>query len=260
MLHPESKYEINSFSDHALIIDFGNIISRTVNDAVVSVFRKIQQNPVEGMVEAVPAYSSLVIYYDIFKLREKISEEQTAFQFMKNKIAALLQEEAEPFLITDEKEIRIPVCYEKEFATDLEWMSSELKITMEEIIQLHTSKAYHVFMLGFLPGFSYMGEVDEKISIPRKPQPVQVAAGSVGIAGKQTGVYPLISPGGWQIIGRTPLNMFKAPSKPSPKGKASEDSESRNSSEHPTLLKAGDSVQFYSISKDEFTNIKSRHT
>lgn len=259
-MHQLPPYKIAPLSDSALIIDFGNMISRTINDTVVSVFRKIQQNPVEGMTEAVPAYSSLVIYYNVLSFRGKINEEQTVFQFMKNKIDVLLQEGGEPFVITGQKEIRIPVCYEKEFATDLEWMALQLKISPEEIIQLHTSKTYHVFMLGFLPGFSYMGEVDEKISIPRKSQPVQVPAGSVGIAGKQTGVYPLVSPGGWQIIGRTPLNMFKAPSKPSPKGKASENSESRNYSEHPTLLKAGDSVKFYSISKDEFTNIKSRHT
>jgi inhibitor of KinA len=89
-------------------------------------------------------------------------------------------------------------------------------------------------MLGFLPGFAYMGEVDEKIVMPRKPQPQNVLAGSVGIAGKQTGIYPLASPGGWQIIGRTPLKLFDA------------------EREEPVLLKAGDTVQFYSISKDEF--------
>ena len=206
------------------------------------IFKKIQQAPVEGMTEVVPAYSSLAIYYDVLKLREKITAEQTVFQFMKNKIKILLQEENEPLLNNEQKEISIPVCYDKEFATDLEWMSLQLKIPAEEIIQLHTSKIYHVFMLGFLPGFAYMGEVDEKIMIPRKPQPVQVAAGSVGIAGKQTGVYPLISPGGWQIIGRTPVNMFN-----------------KNKKE-PTLVKAGDNVQFYSISKDEFENIKSGHS
>jgi inhibitor of KinA len=253
-------YKISSLGDSALIIDFGNIISRPVNDAVVSIFKKIQRTPLKGMLEVVPAYGSLAIYYDVLKLRGKITAEQTVFQFMKNKIITLLQEENEPFLNIDKREISIPVCYEKEFATDLEWMSSQLKIPAEEIIQLHTSKPYHVFMLGFLPGFAYMGEVDEKIAFPRKPLPVQVAAGSVGIAGNQTGVYPLISPGGWHIIGRTPVNMFKAPPKPAAVGRVFEDSESRNFFEPPTLLKAGDNVQFYSINKDEFENIKSGHS
>lgn len=235
-------YKMVPLGDSALIIDFGNIISRPVNDAVVSIFKKIQLSPIEGMIEAVPAYSSLAVYYDVLSLRKKITDEQTVFQLMKNKMIDLLQEENEPLFINEKKEISIPVCYEKEFATDLKWMSLQINIPADEIIQLHTSTTYHVFMLGFLPGFAYMGEVPDKIAVPRKPQPVQVAAGSVGIAGKQTGVYPFSSPGGWQIIGRTPVKFFDKEKK------------------EPTLLKAGDSVQFYSISKDEFENIKSRHS
>jgi inhibitor of KinA len=104
---------------------------------------------------------------------------------------------------------------------------------------LHTSTIYRVYMLGFLPGFAYMGLVDEKISSSRKQNPVTVEAGSIGIAGKQTGIYPLRSPGGWQIIGRTPLKLF--------------DKEKIN----PVLFKSGDQVQFYSITKDEFEDIKS---
>jgi len=235
-------YKLSPLGDSALLVDFGNIISRPVNDTVISLFKKIQSTPVEGMTEVVPGYSSLAVYYDVLRLRGKIEDGQTVFQFMKDKISVLLQEEFKPVADTETNMVKIPVCYEKEFATDLEWMSSQLRISTEEIIRLHTSNVYHVFMLGFLPGFAYMGEVDEKIMIPRKQQPVQVAAGSVGIAGKQTGVYPLISPGGWQIIGRTPVNMFN-----------------KNEKE-PTLVKTGDSIQFYSITKDEFENIKSRHS
>jgi inhibitor of KinA len=99
-----------------------------------------------------------------------------------------------------------------------------------------------VYMLGFLPGFAYMGEVEETIAVPRKPQPVNIAAGSVGIAGKQTGIYPLASPGGWQIVGRTPLKLFAA---------------ERN---EPTLLQSGDSVQFYSIGKKDFIEIFAAET
>jgi len=236
------SYKLFPFSDSALIIDFGNTISRDINDAVVCIFKKIQSLAIDGVIEVVPAYSSIVIYYNVFELKEKITGEQTVFQFLEKRINKLLREEEWIISGTKQKVIRIPVCYEKEFATDLEWMSSQLKISNEEIIQLHTSKSYHVYMLGFLPGFSYMGEVDEKISIARKPQPVQVTAGSVGIAGKQTGVYPLNSPGGWQIIGRTPLIMFD------------------KDNTEPTKVKPGDTVQFYSISKDEYTHFKSRLT
>ena len=132
----------------------------------------------------------------------------------------------------------IPVCYDDEFAIDLPWIAEQKNLTREEIVLLHSSRQYHVYMLGFLPGFSYMGEVDERIVVPRKPEPLPISAGSVGIAGKQTGIYPLNSPGGWQIIGRTPLKMFN------------------KDNDEPCLLKAGDSVEFYSITIDEFNHIQ----
>ncbi|HET9823979.1 MAG TPA: carboxyltransferase domain-containing protein, partial [Chitinophagaceae bacterium] len=119
-------------------------------------------------------------------------------------------------------------------------LAGEKNISVEDIIRLHISRQYRVYMLGFLPGFAYMAEVEDSIAVPRKPQPQPILAGSVGIAGKQTGVYPLNSPGGWQIIGRTPLKMFE-------KDQAT-----------PCLLKAGDYVEFYSITKDEFEDHQSR--
>ena len=117
-------------------------------------------------------------------------------------------------------------------------LASTKNILVDEVIQIHVSKKYKVYMLGFLPGFPYMGAVDEQIAMPRKATPVNIKEGSVGIAGKQTGIYPLASPGGWQIIGRTPLSLFDT------------------TREEPTLLRAGDIVQFYSISKNEFEGIK----
>lgn len=234
-------YKIFALTDTALTIDFGNRISNEINDIVISLFKKLQRHPIEGLTEVVPAYSSLTIYYDMVSLRKKVPAEKTVFEWMKNEALKFLQQEKEICQV-EKKMVKIPVCYEKEFAPELEWASSQLKISTEELIHIHTSKTYRVYMLGFLPGFAYMGEVDEKIVLPRKPQPVQVAAGSVGIAGKQTGVYPLNSPGGWQIIGRTAVKMF-----------------SKNEKEI-TAVKAGDSVQFYSISKDEFEDIKSRNS
>ncbi len=234
-------YKIFPLGDSALTIDFGNIISDPVNDTVISLFKKLHQNPPEGMVEALPAYSSLTIYYDLLSLRKKVPEEEAVFGWMKNEMLQLLQQKNE-IDQTAEKLVSIPVCYEKEFAPDIQWASVQLKISVEEIIRIHTSKTYRVYMLGFLPGFAYMGEVDDAIALPRKSQPIQVEAGSVGIAGKQTGVYPFKSPGGWQIIGRTPINMFNKDEK------------------ELTALKASDHVKFYSISKDEFENIKSRNS
>jgi len=204
---------------------------------VINRFSQLQQQPLPGMTEAVPAYSSLTIHYDIRVLRKKIPAGHTAYEWMEQQlrewlsIPVLQQESAE-------RQLRIPVCYEPEFAGDLGYLAATKNISEADIIQLHTAKSYKVYMLGFLPGFSYMGEVDERISIARKPQPEKIDAGSVGIAGKQTGIYPLASPGGWQIIGRTPLKLFDA------------------KREDPILLRAGDSVQFYAITKKEFDEIK----
>lgn len=234
-------YKIIPLGDTALTVDFGNIISLKINDNVISIFKKLQQQPIEGMTEAVPAYSSLAIYYDITAIHKKVSEEKTVFDRMKIRVLAFLEKEIEDYPY-EKRVVTIPVCYENEFATDMNWITDKLKITWEELIQLHTSNLYRVYMLGFLPGFAYMGEVDDTIVLPRKQQPSNVIAGSVGIAGKQTGVYPLDSPGGWQIVGRTPLKFFNKENK------------------EPTLVQAGDSVKFISISKDEFENIKSRNT
>ena len=226
--------------DSALTIDFGNTINESLNDTVISIFNSLHQTPFEGLIEAVPAYSSLTIYYDIGMLQKKIKNESTVFQWVKNTITERLQQK-QTILNKKENIVSIPVCYEKKYAPDLEWMSEHLKISCEEIIQLHGDTTYRVFMLGFLPGFAYMGTVNNKIEAPRKQKPHNVVEGSVGNAGKQTGIYPLSSPGGWQIIGKTPLKLF-------------------NKKEGSTLLNPGDSVRFYSIIKDEFDNIESRNS
>ena len=187
------------------------------------------------MVEAVPAYSTLTIYYNPLLLRKRVRPGTTVFEWVKEELEEKLKAPVQKNIIA-ERLIRIPVCYEDEFSSDLQQLAAAKNMFADEVIQIHTSSNYKVYMIGFLPGFAYMGEVDEKIAMHRKPQPQNVLAGSVGIAGKQTGIYPLASPGGWQIIGRTPLKLFDA------------------GREEPVLLKAGDTVQFYSISNHEFKN------
>ncbi len=189
------------------------------------------------MIEVIPAYSSLTIYYDVVALKRKIAAADTVFDWMKQQLEERMQQQVHR-QEDNGKLIRIPVCYDNEFALDIQHIASAKKIPVEHIIHLHTAKNYKIFMLGFLPGFAYMGEVDEQIAISRKPQPEKVKAGSVGIAGRQTGIYPLDSPGGWQIIGRTPLKLFDA------------------NNEHPVVLMAGDSVQFYSITANDYYEIQ----
>jgi inhibitor of KinA len=231
------SYKISSLGDNALIIDFGNVIDESTNKVVHSLFYQLQNDPIPGMIEAVPAYSSLTIYYDVLFIRNKLNKQITAFEWASESLKKYISKEnietGDPQLL-----IKIPVCYENEYAPDLGFIASRNNISTEEVIYLHVSTTYHIYMLGFLPGFAYMGLVDEKISSSRKQKPVFVEAGSIGIAGKQTGIYPFRSQGGWQIIGRTPLKLF--------------DKEKIN----PVLFKPGDKIQFYSITNEEFVHLK----
>jgi inhibitor of KinA len=228
-------YRIFPLGDAAITIDFGNCIDEAINQEVIARFYDFSQEPFPGMIEAVPAYSSLTIYYDPLLLKKKMPTGYLIADWIKETIEQRL---TQPVIkkTTHERLVRIPVCYEKEFAPDIVHLATAKNISVEELVRVHTGRQYKVYMLGFLPGFPYMGEVDPAIAMPRKPQPVNVAAGSVGIAGKQTGIYPLASPGGWQIIGRTPLKLFVS------EGEGS------------TLLQTGDTVEFYSIRRDEFEN------
>lgn len=237
-MHPlQHPYQVYPLGDAAVTIDFGNRIEEPINREVIARFIQLQRQPPHYIREVVPAYCSLTICFDIAAVK-KLSGSTTVTDWIKKELESLL---AFPVLSLDDASsfIRIPVCYEKEYAPDLQRVAIARKLSIEEVIHIHTSVTYRVYMLGFLPGFAYMGQTDERIAVPRKPQPVQVVNGSVGLAGRQTGIYPLDSPGGWQIIGRSPVRLFNT-------------DEGR-----PVLLKAGDNVQFYSINKNEFKQLSS---
>jgi len=240
-MKPGAPYKIFSLGDSAITIDFGNVIDEQINQKIISLFDYLKENPSPFQKELVPAFSSLTIYYNIPEIRTKASRYMTAYEWMKETCEQLLEVGIQGNII-QEKVVRIPVCYEKEYATDIEMISQQKGLSVDEIIHIHTSSDYRVYMLGFLPGFAYLGKLNEQIGFARKLQPQNVKAGSVGIAGLQTGIYPLDSPGGWQIIGRTPIKMF----------------DSKN--EQITFLQAGDTVQFYPITSNEFEDIKSRNT
>lgn len=229
-------YRILPLGDGALTIDFGNCIDEAVNVNVINQFNKFLQDPFPGMTEAVPAYSSMTVYYDTFKLRKIVPTSFTVFEWVKTRTEQLL---LQPFGNTEVESrlVRIPVCYDIAMGPDLPALCASKELHAHEVIGLHTSKQYRVYMLGFLPGFAYMGQTDERIAMPRKPQPQSITQGSVGIAGRQTGIYPFNSPGGWHIIGKTPVKLFKG---------------TDNTSS--TLFRAGDMVEFYAITKDEFDN------
>ncbi len=229
---PLIDYQITSLSDRSVLVIFGNIPDDAINEKVVGLHKALMQSRFVGFVESVPAYASLAVFYDIKKISRHT--DTSAFAFVKEYLQQLLEKQLQ-ISIQSSPVKKIPVCYDESFGIDLREMAELRRLTINEIIGLHTAVIYKVYMIGFLPGFAYMGTVDDKLSTPRKDQPrLNVAAGSVGIAGSQTGIYPMDSPGGWQIIGKTPLQLFDT------------------AKSAPCLLSAGDRVQFFSITLDEF--------
>lgn len=232
----QEGFTISPLGDNALTICFGNCIAEEVSENVLQLFQRLK-NELPFLKDLVPAYSSLAVYYDVLSLHTK---EKPAYKQMKELLLPFLQASTETPVATG-REVTIPVCYAEKFAPDLAELAAAKGLSVEEVISLHTAKTYRVYMIGFLPGFPYMGAVDERLATPRKSRPrMAVPAGSVGIAGAQTGIYPLLSPGGWNIIGRTPLQLF--------------DKEKNE----PVLLQPGDRVRFVSISEDAFEDYQSR--
>lgn len=231
----KEDFSICSLGDSALVIDFGNVISEALNQRALLIAEVIKQAAINGIDDVVPAYSSVTVHYDATKIMRH-SNSSSVFQTLKNIFKNLLSEHVEVFAKKGRK-IAIPVCYALKYAWDLKDVAHFADMSCEEVIQLHISRSYKIYMIGFLPGFPYMGEVDERIAMTRKTAPrMQIDEGSVGIAGKQTGIYPLTSPGGWQIIGRTPVKLFD------------------KTKEQPVLLEPGDEVEFFSITEHEFEN------
>jgi inhibitor of KinA len=223
------NYRIFPVSESVITIEFGNELSVEANDRVIRLAEVIDQNRFPGLIETVPAYSSLTIFFDLPLVRRSFPEYPTAFSSVKSFVENLLILSSDKSPKTPEA-IRIGVDYGFESAPDLEFVAQKSGLKVDDVIKIHTARVYRVFMVGFLPGFAYMGEVDQRIATPRKQTPrLKVPRGSVGIAGKQTGIYPLESPGGWQIIGRTAVELFQPDSK------------------NISRLKTGDLVQFYDL-------------
>jgi inhibitor of KinA len=217
--------------DSGILVRFGNVISEEINKKVHDLHLMLASNDANGIIEMVPAYTDLLILYNPLVLSfDRLNEAIKKAVDMPNKLESQTQ-----------RLIKIPTCYEDEYGADLGEVSENTGLTKDEIIKIHSSTDYLVYMLGFTPGFSYLGGMDERIACPRKKTPRQgIPAGSVGIADKQTGIYPIESPGGWQLIGRTPLNLFD------PKR------------EEIFLCKAGDKLRFEPISKKEFETIQNK--
>lgn len=214
--------------DSALVIEYGNSISEEICSKIRLTNIAIKESNIEGIIETVPTYRSLMVHYDpmiigYHELVKKLEGLEGRFDVMKLPPPDIYE---------------IPTLYGGQYGPDIENVARHNGLTVEEVIQIHTSTDYLIYMLGFTPGFPYLGGMDERIATPRLKTPrTKIPGGSVGIAGAQTGIYPIESPGGWQLIGRTPLKLYDP------------------GSDKPFLLKAGNYVRFTSIDQHEFDRI-----
>jgi inhibitor of KinA len=227
-MHPAPRFF--PMGDQALIIEFGEHIDPALSAHIAALAQRLRDSRPMGVLDIVPAYTTLALHYD----PATIGAGTSPYEALAETIGTWLKAqsvEASP----SGRTIEIPVCYGGAFGEDLEALATSRGLSAEEVIAIHSGSAYHVHMLGFVPGFAYLGGLDARLATPRRDTPrPRVPAGSVAIGGEQTGIYPLDTPGGWHIIGRTPLQLFKPDALP------------------PSLLNAGDTVRFVPISAQEF--------
>ncbi len=217
-------------SDSSLLVEFGAVITPEIQDQVLGLFRALQAQRDAHIRNLHPGYASLLVDFDPLA----ISHEDVV-TLVESLVSA-------GFVETEEKSevVEMPVCYDAEFGPDLADVAVHTKLSVEEVVRLHAGATYRVCFLGFTGGFAYLGGMPEMLQTPRLATPRRaVAAGSVGIAGGQTGIYPTQTPGGWRLIGRTPLRMFDARAEP------------------PTRVQAGDRVRFAPISRAAFQRMES---
>jgi len=214
--------------DSAIIIKAGSDISEEINGTVRKLLVIIEKQKIKGIIDFIPSYNELMVCYDPLSIN------------FKELLIVLrsLETEIENTELPQSLVIHVPVLYGGESGPDIEEVSDFSGLSMEEIVKIHSSDSYLVYMLGFTPGFCYLGGMDERIATPRKQSPrLKIPAGSVGIADKQTGIYPIESPGGGQLIGKTPLRLFDPAKRPE------------------FLISAGDRIKFYPVTEDNFKNI-----
>ncbi|MGT2667047.1 5-oxoprolinase subunit PxpB [Streptococcus rifensis] len=221
-------FTIKTAGDSAVLLTFEQVISPDINHQMKSFLFLLKEQPISGIIDIIPAFASLLISYD---------PRVITFAKLKNRLLAL--QDAKVSLANAGKRIfEIPVCYGGDYGPDLSFVAQNAGLTEEDVIAIHSSQDYLIYMLGFLPGFPYLGGLDDRIHTPRLDNPrLAIPAGSVGIGGSQTGIYPLESPGGWQLIGRTPVETYQP------------------NRQVPILFEAGDYIRFKAVSEEEYGNI-----
>lgn len=233
---------ITPLGEAAVLVSFGDTIDPAIHNKVHAFANSLAKKPFDGMTEYTEAFSSVAVYYDMVRLQAQAklhhfttAKLPLAYQAAVECIRDILAQV--DFSVTEKsRRVRIPVCYGGEFGPDLEEVAAQHNISAADVVRIHTGGKYLVYMIGFAPGFPYIGGLPESIATPRRSSPrLAIPAGSVGIAGGQTGVYPIETPGGWQLIGKTPVPLFQP-----------------ECTKSPSLLQAGDAIEFYAISAEEY--------
>ena len=215
--------------DSAVCVEFGNEISPEINKKIRAFKIAVEKSNIPGIVETVPTYRSLLVHYHPEVIGFKALTEE--FEKLMGSLSSIP--------IPPPTVIEIPVLYGGEMGPDIENVAEHNHKTVEEVIKIHTSEEYLIYMIGFIAGFPYLGGMSKEIATPRLKSPrVKIEGGSVGIAGEQTGIYPVASPGGWQLIGRTPLKLYDA------------------DREKPVLLEAGQYIKFAAVTEEEYKKIE----
>lgn len=230
---------IESMGDSAAIVKFSQNISLDIHLKIKTLSEYLSRFPFKGMIEYVPAFVTFTVFYNPIEVMRN-SEDKTMlpFSIVKEKLKNIIYN-LEDNIKDTPRIVEIPVCYGDEFGPDLNFVAEYNNLSVEEVIEIHSKCENRVYMIGFAPGFPYLAGMSDKIATPRRKTPrLVIPEGSVGIAGNQTGVYPISTPGGWQLIGKTPIDLFKP------------------ESDIPTLLRAGDIVKFKEISRKEYYEIK----
>ena len=226
---PADKPRFQYASDQSLLIYFGQQITILAHEQVRRLLCLLESEPIAGILNLHPAYCSVLVKFDPLKWRHEDLEKE-----LRKYLGRL-----DNVKLPAPRQVEVPVCYGGEFGPDLEDVASVHGMTPGRVVELHTSATYLVFFLGFVPGFAYLGELPEELVTPRLPTPrKKVPAGSVGIAGNQTGVYPFETPGGWRLLGRTPLSIFRTERKDL------------------SLLSIGDRVRFVTVSRERFAALE----
>ena len=234
--------QITPLGDNALVLEVGTVIDESTHRRVQAAWRALAAAPLPAVSELVPAYTTVTLFYDPWAAVQAGAPAQGIADWLGTQVRERLKHPPKTEK-TKPRVVEVPVCYGGDFGPDLARVAAQAKLSPEEVIKRHAKADYLVYLIGFAPGFPYLGGLPKELHTPRHAKPrMTVPPGSVGIGGEQTGIYPLATPGGWNLIGRTPLRVFRPEQTP------------------PVLLAAGDHVKFRVITPEEFEKLQASTT